>query len=410
MSSGWFSHSWSHRDHDQYSHRDSYAYDSNWSYDASANSWQHQPEHHESRKRAASAHYETPKKPRTQDHHKDKDEAKRREYLMASPTGQQPGGSGHVNLTGLPNSFAPDSDHYDSKSVWGKKLSRKVVSTEWSKQHHLAGRDIVEVTLPELLYCGWQNQGLRYLSQGWFTGAVLTRNVRESVFVEKALKHIRQKGIDLDAAAKTMAQSNGKAVSSQLNNANKANLLDELAQSLISPLQTNREVSQEMADLRRQLEEAQQLLGQKMHSPKDTSTTGSPAKQGTRKQPSASQHPPLPASSANTSSTQVPTDLSQLLAHEPTPDQKILSKFPINGATSQAVNKWLQSLPIKKKDRDLLTENFKTINVELKKMDEDQKATLPDVAVEYGLTVRLAGQMNNATIMRLLLTAVKLLE
>ena len=125
----------------------------------------------------------------------------------------------------------------------------------------LAGRDLTKVSLPELLYMGWQNHGLRYLGQGWFTGAVLTRNIRESVLVEKVLKHFRQKDIDIDGAALHVAKTSGHTVGPNMTNAEKANLIDLLAQHILAPLQTNKEVESEMLDLRRQLEEAQITIG-----------------------------------------------------------------------------------------------------------------------------------------------------
>ena len=102
----------------------------------------------------------TPKRPR------------RDEFMPGSPTGN------------------PD---IQTAEVWGKKLPKKIMSTDWAatKTHGLAGRNLLAITLPELLYMGWQKQGVRYLLQGWFTGAVLTHNIRESVFVKKILKHVR---------------------------------------------------------------------------------------------------------------------------------------------------------------------------------------------------------------------------
>ena len=161
----------------------------------------------------------------------------------------------------LPPTFQSDSEFYDKNEIWGKKLPRKVMTTERSKSHGLAGRDLTKVSLPELLYVGWQNHGLRYLGQGWFTGAVLTRNIRESVLVEKVLKQVRQKGIDIDGAALHVAKTSGHAVGPNMTNAEKANLIDLLAQHILAPLQTNKEVESEMLDLRRQLEEAQITIG-----------------------------------------------------------------------------------------------------------------------------------------------------
>ena len=180
---------------------------------------------------------------------------------LGSPTGFQLSRDSSVDKN-LPPTFTPDEDHYDKNEIWGKKLPRKVLTAQWSRTNGLARRDLLKVTLPELLYMGWQNHGLRYLGQGWFTGAALTRNIRESVLVEKILKHVRQKGIDIDAAAFNAAQTAGHQVSPNMTNAERANLIDIMAQQILAPLQTNKEVENQMTDLRRQLEEAQQKLAQ----------------------------------------------------------------------------------------------------------------------------------------------------
>ena len=182
-------------------------------------------------------------------------------FGLGSPAGFQISRDSSVDKN-LPPTSTPDEDHYDKNEIWGKKLPRKVLTTQWSRTNGLAGRDLLKVTLPELLYMGWQNHGLRYLGQGWFTGAALTRNIRESVLVEKILKHVRQKGIDIDAAAFNAAQAAGHQVSPNMTNAERANLIDIMAQQILGTLQANKEVENQMMDLRRQLEEAQQKLAQ----------------------------------------------------------------------------------------------------------------------------------------------------
>ena len=77
-----------------------------------------------------------------------------------------------------------------------------------------------------------------------------------------------------------------------MTNAEKANLIDLLAQHILAPLQTNKEVESEMLDLRRQLEEAQITIGklQSKQAPlpephqdeKDDEPTPAPARKSQR--------------------------------------------------------------------------------------------------------------------------------
>ena len=102
--------------------------------------------------------------------------------------------------------------------------------------------------------------------------------------------------------------------------------------------------------------------------------------------------------------------MADILTHEPEDTQKVLGKSPINTATPQGVVKWLQSLPLKAKAKTKLQDSFKTVNATLKEMTKDQISTLPDVVSKYGCSVRLAGQMADQTLVKVLLVAIELLE
>ena len=166
--------SWNYNSWDQNRRQSQWKSDDQWNEDksnaSSAWDWQ-QPK----RQSEADWSTSTPKKLRTENYQSKWDH-------IGSPTGYPPHVGSSVDKN-LPPTFQSDSEFYDKNEIWGKKLPRKVMTTEWSKSHGLAGRDLTKVSLPELLYMGWQNHGLRYLGQGWFT-AVLTRNIRESVLVE----------------------------------------------------------------------------------------------------------------------------------------------------------------------------------------------------------------------------------
>ena len=282
--SGFKAMSWNYNSWDQNWRQSQWKSDDQWNEDksnaSSAWDWQ-QPK----RQSEADWSTSTPKKLRTENYQSKWDH-------IGSPTGYPPHVGSSVDKN-LPPPFPSDSEFYDKNEIWGKKLPRKVMTTEWSKSYGLASRDLTKVSLPELLYMGWQNHGLRYLGQGWFTGAVLTRNIRESVLVEKVFKQVRQKGMDIDGAALHVAKTSGHTVGPNMTNAEKANLIDLLAQHILAPLQTNKEVESEMLDLRRQLDEAQITIGklQSKQAPllephqdeKDNEPTPAPARKSQRR-------------------------------------------------------------------------------------------------------------------------------
>ena len=155
-----------------------------------------------------------------------------------------------------------------------------------------------------------------------------------------------------------MAKTSGHTVGPNMTNAEKANLIDLLAQHILAPLQTNKEVESEMLDFRRQLEEAQVTIGklQSKQAPlpephqdeKDNEPTPAPARKSQRPtdktaaakakvdppkgdQTAAAKFKADPSKEAH--STAVPDSIQGLITHVPTESQKVLGKFPLSTST-----------------------------------------------------------------------------
>ena len=113
------------------------------------------------------------------------------QWDYASPTGVP-------YVEGLPESFKPDKKHLDSKEVYGKTMHRKVAPTSWASKYRLAGRDISDIRLTDLLWRGWNSHHLRALSHGQYVSLVIARKVNESVLSSQLLTAIREQKWDLD--------------------------------------------------------------------------------------------------------------------------------------------------------------------------------------------------------------------
>eukprot|EP00434_Breviolum_minutum_P044542 symbB.v1.2.039793.t1/scaffold6788.1/size15540/2 len=269
---------------------------------------------------------------------------------------------------------------------------------------------------------------------GWLAG-ISPKSPCQNCYTWDGKTMARQKGIDIDGAALHVAKMSGHTVGPNMTNAEKANLIDLLAQHILAPLQTNKEVESEMLDLRRQLEEAQITIGklQSKQAPlpephqdeKDDEPTPAPARKSQRPtdktaaakakvdppkgdQKAAAKFKADPSKESH--STAVPDSIQGLITHVPTESQKVLGKFPLSTSTPQGFSKWLGSLPLKSKTKNRLQDSFKTVNNVLKQMSKDDVQALPDVAAKYGCTVRLAGQMSDPILVKLLLVAIELLE
>ena len=88
-------------------------------------------------------------------------------------------------------SFTPDEQHLGTSQP--VPLYRHVQATAWSRKTGIAGLPSHQVPLSAITRMGLQEWALRPLSQGKYTGVILTRSVAESVMCARFLHHLRAK-------------------------------------------------------------------------------------------------------------------------------------------------------------------------------------------------------------------------
>ena len=113
------------------------------------------------------------------------------QWDYASPTGVP-------YVEGLPEEFKPNKKYLDSNEVYGKTMLRCVSSTSWAAKYRLAGRELADLRLVDLLWRGWRNHHLRALSHGQYVSLVIARKVNESVLMSQFLSSLREQRWDLD--------------------------------------------------------------------------------------------------------------------------------------------------------------------------------------------------------------------
>ena len=82
-----------------------------------------------------------------------------------SPTGHSVAA---ISKEGLPNEFKPSREFLDSREVFGKTLLRRVASTAWSSKYALAGKEVENIKLVDMIWKGYRNHHLRSLSHGHY--------------------------------------------------------------------------------------------------------------------------------------------------------------------------------------------------------------------------------------------------
>ena len=117
-----------------------------------------------------------------------------------------------VRQLGLPASFKPTREFYDTQEVFGLTVPRKIQASAWATKRGLAagrtsawatkrglaGRNLEEIRLHELAWQGWSNHNLRALTQGRYVSIHFARSIKKATFISFLLQHVREHRLDLD--------------------------------------------------------------------------------------------------------------------------------------------------------------------------------------------------------------------
>ena len=133
--------------------------------------------------------------------------------------------SAESNL-GLPASFKPTREIFNTQEVFGLRFPRKTQASAWATKHRLAGRNLEDIRLHELTWQGWSNHKL-----------------------------------DLDQMAECFCADSGiQVASSMAENAKKSFRMKELAQWVAKQLQPYQ--TAELADAQDKIKELKKQMAQ----------------------------------------------------------------------------------------------------------------------------------------------------
>ena len=95
-----------------------------------------------------------------------------------------------------------------SAQCWNLTLPRYVQPTVWAKSEGVAGLPVAELRLHQFLYQGWNSYWLRHFAHGREGYVCVAENKGELVLVNEFLSLLRNKSIDIEAAAAHLASQN----------------------------------------------------------------------------------------------------------------------------------------------------------------------------------------------------------
>ena len=298
-----------------------------------------------------------------------------------------------------------DKDHYDNQKINGLTFPRSIRQSAFTQKLDIEGCDPLQLPVAALLDQQANNFWLRKLAHGRELYLIPTGDIAAVVFMTELLTQLRNKGVDLDKVSHSRARQDGKLLDKTNNNKYAAQQIADLIHSWVPTHTADPETQHELTQLRSQLAQLRQRIGE------DTGETSTPATTG----PSASSPAPTPIQQAllrNSNNPAPPAppgfDPSSLLVGTTTLNPWLAQHMPSTLAV-RAFNKWLKELPLSEPKRKVLTDNIAKTEEWWAHQPSEAIETVERVAVMMGIPVSLLGKNYDAlNLLRVMTAAISL--
>jgi len=163
-----------------------------------------------------------------------------------------------------------DKDHYDNQKVNGLTFPRTMRQSAFTQKLDIEGRDPLSLPLAALLYQQANSFWLRKLAHGREVYMIPTRDIAAVVFMTELLTRLRNKGVDLDKVSHCRARQDGKLLDKTNNTKYAAQQIADIIHSWVPTCTTDPDTQHELTQLRSQLAQLRQRVGEDTG---DTSTS-----------------------------------------------------------------------------------------------------------------------------------------
>ena len=261
-----------------------------------------------------------------------------------TPYSQSPGGhttADECRTYGFdPNPhWQEDKDHYDNQKINGLTFPRCIRPSAFTQKLDIEGCDPLKLPVAALLYQQANNFWLRKLAHGRELYLIPTGDIAAVVFMTELLTQLRNKGVDLDKVSSSKARQDGKLLDKTNNTKYAAQQIADLIHSWVPTRTADPDTQHELTQLRSQLAQLRQQLGETPGESSNPGTTG----------PSASSPAATPIGAAflrNSQSSAPPAppgfDPSSLLVATTIVNPWLAQNMPPTLAV-RAFNKWLKN-------------------------------------------------------------------
>ena len=281
-----------------------------------------------------------------------------------------------------------DKDHYDNQKINGLTFPRCIRQSAFTQKLDIEGCDPLKLPVAALLYQQANNFWLRKLAHGRELYLIPTGDIAAVVFMTELLTQLRNKGVDMDKVSSCKARQDGKLLDKTNNTKYAAQQIADLIHSWVPTRTADPDTQHELTQLRSQLAQLRQQLGETTGEPSTPNTTG----------PSASSPASAPIHAALLRNSQSPAppappgfDPSSLLVATTTVNPWLAQNMPPSLAV-RAFNKWLKELNLSEPKKKVLHDNFAKMEEWWEKQPADALDTIERVAAMMGIPVNLMGK------------------
>ena len=305
-----------------------------------------------------------------------------------TPYSQSPGGRTTADDSRIygfdPNPhWQEDQDHYDNQKINGLTFPQCILPSAFTQKLDIEGCDPLKLPVAALLYQQANNFWLRKLAHGCELYLIPTGDIAAVVFMTELL--LRNKGVDLDKVSSCKARQDGKLLDKTNNTKYAAQQIADLIHSWVPTRTADPDTQHELTQLRSQLAQLRQQLGETPGDLPNPGTTG----------PSASSPATAPIHAALLRSSQSPAppappgfDPSSLLVGTTTVNPWLTQNMPPTLAV-RAFNKWLKELDLSDAKRKVLTDNITKTEEWWANQPAEALETVERVAVMMGIPVHI---------------------
>ena len=324
---------------------------------------------------------------------------------MTSPGGHTTLGENRTYGFDLNPHWQDDKDHYDNQKINGLTFPRSIRQSAFTQKLDIEGCDPLQLPVAALLYQQANNFWLCKLAHGRELYLIPTGDIAAVVFMTELLTQLTNKAVDLDKVSSSRARQDGKLLDKTNNTKYAAQQVADLIHSWVPTRAADPDTQHELTQLRSQLAQLRQKLGEDTGEPSTPGTTG----------PSASSSASTPIQAALMRNSQNPAppappgfDPSSLLVGTTTLNPWLAQHMPSTLAV-RAFNKWLKDLPLSEPKRKVLADNITKTEEWWAHQPSDAIGTVERVAVMMGIPVSLLGKTYHAlNLLRVMTAAISL--